>query len=173
VNLPAVLNELNVAGELSVNAYPQREGVPHDLTLGEFQALPATSEQLVRRAKIYALQMSLTVGPGADTTGPAPLHLLSPGMYLRQLTIAPGTVVVSKRHARQHLCVISQGEALVFTEDGMTLIRAPHAFVSAAGAKRVLLVTEEIVWATVHRTECTTVEDAERDVLMDERELLR
>jgi hypothetical protein len=173
VNLPAILDELNVAGELSVNVYPQREELPHDLTLREFQALPATPDQLTRRAKIYALQISLTAMPGADTAGPAPLHILSPGMYLRQLTIPASTVVVSKRHARQHLCVISKGEALVFTEDGMTLIRGPHAFVSRAGAKRVLLVTDEIVWATVHRTECTTVEDAERDVLMDEQELLQ
>jgi hypothetical protein len=93
-------------------------------------------------------------------------------MYFRQLTIPAGMVVVSKRHGRQHICTVSKGRALVFTEDGETVIEAPHSWVSPAGAKRVLLVLEEITWATVHKTDATTVADAELDVLMDERELL-
>lgn len=171
---PSLVGGLDEPGIVVVNCYPVPAApVPHDLTMTEFRSLPATPSQIARRAKVHALEANLRRDVPGSETGPAPVHLLSPGMYLRQLTIPARTVVVSKRHARQHLCIVSRGEALVFTEDGMTLIRGPHSWVSPAGAKRVLLVLDEIVWSTVHRTECTTVEDAERDVLMDERELLQ
>lgn len=168
------LDALVCGGMLAVNEYPQREGLPADISMSEFLALPATDEQLVRRRKIYAAQRALMVDADADLVGPPPVHLLVPGvMYYRELTIPAGQFVVSRRHGREHLCIVSRGEALVFTEDGTTLIRGPHRWASAAGAKRTLLVTEEIVWATVHRVAALTVEDAEREVIIDDRELLQ
>ena len=147
--------------------------VAHDLTLAEFKALPVTDDARARRGGIYALQDSLLREVPGSEVGPEPLHLFSPGMYFRQLVIPAGLVVVSKRHARQHLCIVSKGRALVFTEDGETIIEGPHSWVSPAGAKRVLLVLEEITWSTVHRTEATDVESAEADVLMDEQGVLQ
>lgn len=162
-----------VGNSAPLNAYPAPTyPVPHDLSAAQFLALPATPEALNRRRKVHALQAALlSEVPGSDV-GPEPVHLFSDGMYFRQLTIPAGMVVVSKRHGRQHICTVSKGRALVFTEDGETVIEAPHSWVSPAGAKRVLLVLEEITWATVHKTDATTVADAELDVLMDERELL-
>lgn len=156
------------------NAYPVPPyPVAHDLSAEQFSALPATAWNLERRAKVLALQEALLANVPGSEKGPEPVHLFSPGMYFRQLTIPAGLVVVSKRHARQHICIVLRGRAVVFTEDGITTIEGPHSWVSPAGAKRVLLVLDEIVWATVHRTSATTVEEAEADVLMDERGLLQ
>jgi len=156
----------------AANAYPlPAYEVPRNVTATEFQALPATAEALQNRRRIHALQAALSEVPGS-AEGPEPVHLIVDGMYFRQLTIPAGLVVVSKRHGREHLCTVSRGSATVFTEDGMTLIQAPFSWVSPAGAKRVLFVHEEIVWATVHRTEGKTVEECELDVLMDETLLL-
>lgn len=171
--IDAALLDLGARSVAPVNAYPLPEyEVPQDLTASEFQALPATTDAISRRAKVYALQDALLSGVPGSEVGPEPVHLFASGLYFRQLTIPAGMVVVSKRHGREHVCTVSKGRALVFTEDGTTVIEAPHSWVSPAGAKRVLLVLDEITWATVHRTEATTVEDAERDVLINEQELL-
>lgn len=157
----------------ALNTYPLPSvPVPRELDASAFRALPVATEALERRRRIHTLEAALLAHvPGADT-GPEPVHLIVDGMYFRQLTIPAGLVVVSKRHGREHLCTVSRGSATVFTEDGMTLIQAPFSWVSPAGAKRVLFVHEEIVWATVHRTDGETVEECERDVLMDETLLL-
>jgi hypothetical protein len=166
-------NLIDAAEACPTNAYPMPViAMPRELRAAEFAALPVSAGVLDRRRRIHALQAALLENvPGADK-GPDPVHLVVDGMYFRQLTIPAGLVVVSKRHAREHLCTISKGSATVFTEDGMTLVVGPYSFVSPAGCKRVLLVHEEIVWATVHRTEFTDIADIERDVLMDETLLL-
>lgn len=173
LTVPDTLAALDAGLDQPINSYPMPAyPVPHDLTPEQFKALPATAEAFGRRLKVHALQKALLEEVTGSGIGPEPFQLLSPGMYFRQLTIPAGMVVVSKRHRRQHLCIVSKGRALVLTEDGATVIAAPHSWVSPAGSKRVLLVLEEITWATVHRTEATDFESAERDVLMDEKELL-
>lgn len=169
--------ELAVFGDmtdLSLNEYPQRANLPADLSLAAFLELPATADQLDKRRKIYALQRALMDRPDVDLEGPPPDNLLIPGViYMRKLTIPAGLCVVSKRHTRQHLCIVSRGAAVVATEDGATLIRGPVEWVSHAGAKRTLLVLEEIVWATVHRVAAMTVADAELEVTVADMEYLQ
>lgn len=165
--LPAVLGD-----ECPPNAYPMPEApVPYQMTPAEFEAREVAPAVLMRRQQIHALQSSMVVMPDADS-GPAPVHLFTEGMYYRQVTLPAGQVIVSKRHAREHFCTISKGSATVFTEDGMTRITGPYVFISPAGAKRVLLVHEDIVWATVHRTEFTDLDEVEKDLIMDETLLL-
>jgi hypothetical protein len=156
-----------------VNEYPiPAVSMPRELRAAEFAALPVSAAALERRRRIHALQASLISSVPGSEEGPTPVHLVVDGMYFRQLTIPAGMVVVSKRHAREHICTISRGSATVFTEDGITRVVAPYSFHSPAGCKRVLLVHEEIVWATVHRTELTDIAEIERDVMMDETLLL-
>jgi hypothetical protein len=162
-----------------VNAYPVRADVPYQLDLPQYMGLPATPEQLQSRGKIYRLEAALydhavKVGgvdapTGLDVrTGPEPVHTMTPGVYVRELTIPAGMVVVPKRHAREHVCKISKGRATVFTEDGVTEVVAPYTFVSPAGSKRVLLVREEITWATIHRTDFSTLDEIMRDIIIEE-----
>lgn len=161
------------AEQAPVNAYPQpAEPAPYELDAASFNALAVAPAQLERRQRIHTLQAALVREVPGSEVGPDLLHLVSDGVYFRQIVIPAGLVVVSKRHAREHICTISQGSATVFTEDGVTLIQAPYSFVSPAGSKRVLLVHEEITWATVHRTKFTKIEDIEKDIIMDETLLL-
>lgn len=170
----SLVGGLDTPGQVvPVNHYPMPPcPVPHDLTMKDFLALPSSPLQAERRQKVYALQRSLMEDVPEAGTGPKPVNVFTPGIYMRRLTLPAGFVCVSKRHARQHVFIISKGCVSVFTEDGATLLRAPFEFVSPAGAKRVLYVHEEAVLATVHPTQCTNVEDAERELIMDETEVL-
>lgn len=171
---PSRVGGLDATGPVLVNSYPMPAAVmPYQLaSVAEFEGLPATAQQLERRAKIYALQRELLAVPGASS-GPEPVHTFGPGFYVRRLTLPAGVVIVSKRHAREHVFMILSGSATCYTEDGATLLRGPHEFVSPAGAKRVLLVHEEAVFVTVHPTTAATPVDVERDVILSEMEVLQ
>lgn len=156
-----------------INDYPQPvEPMPYALDATAFALRVVSPDVMDRRRRIHALQLSMASGLPGVHGGPEPLNLFTPGVYFRQVVLPAGDVIVSKRHAKEHICTVSKGSATVFTEDGVTLIVGPHSFVSPAGAKRVLLVHEEITWATAHRTDATDLAEVERELIMDETTLL-
>lgn len=162
--------------DAAVNSYPVRPGMPYELSLRQFLDLPGNDSLFRRRDQIFRLQSEIyDFGQATKmdvTTGPQPIHLFTRGIYTRQLTMPAGLVIVSKRHAREHIVLISKGSATVFTEDGVTRLVAPFMFVSPAGAKRALCVHEETTWTTIHRTNATSLDGVELDVMMDEPESL-
>lgn len=172
----AAASALSFPSDAPVNDYPLPSRMPYDLTLREFLDMPGSSSLFKRREQIYRLQSEIFDFGSATkmdvTSGPQPVHLFTKGIYTRQLTMPAGLVIVSKRHAREHIVFISKGSATVFTEDGVTLVVAPYMFVSPAGAKRALCVHEETTWTTIHRTDATSLDEVERDLMMDEPESL-
>jgi hypothetical protein len=147
---------------------------PYQLTLAEFRDTPVSTEVLERRAGIHRLEMVLK-GMGkqgcVDVIGPdflAPVHYFSRGMYVRELRMPAGFTIVGKRHAREHVVVISEGRCLCVTERGSEELEAPCSFISPAGEKRALYILESTTWVTIHRTDATNLEDAEADLILSE-----
>ena len=85
------------------------------------------------------------------------------GMYSREITLSSGTVAVGEIHKQDHINILSKGTVLVFTEDGIQEIVAPHRWVGTAGTKRATFVKEDAVWTTFHATEHTTSEKVRED----------
>jgi hypothetical protein len=96
-----------------------------------------------------------------------PRNHLIPGVYIREMHLAPG-LWVGKRHAQQHFSIITCGRAHVTTELGTHLVDGPMQFMSNAGTKRALWVHEPMVWTTVHRTDAATLEEAEAELMIAE-----
>lgn len=86
-------------------------------------------------------------------------HRFAPGQYSREMFAPAGTVLTSKIHAHTHFFFLMQGKILVMEESGSRLISAPYHGISEAGARRIGLVLEHVVWTTVHTTDL--VEDKE------------
>jgi hypothetical protein len=144
---------------------------PYRLTLQEFQALPVSPETLRARATIYELQDCLSqfgdsVRIDEDTL--TPIHRFSKGIYTRELTMPAGTIIVGKRHAQEHLVVMSEGFCTVFTERGQEDLRAPCTFISPAGEKRALVIHERTTWITIHRTDATDLTAIEAGLIIPE-----
>ena len=97
-----------------------------------------------------------------------PRHHIMPGVYIREMHLFAGLVVVGKRHAQQHHSIISCGHATVTTEMGTQNIEGPCQFMSPAGTKRALWVHEHMIWTTVHRTDATSLEEAEAELMIAE-----
>jgi quercetin dioxygenase-like cupin family protein len=147
---------------------------PYQLTLEQWQALPVPVEHLERRAKIASLERVMAEGLATGEEGVfgddylKPVHYFSRGMYVRELRMPKGFTIVGKRHAREHIVVISEGRCLCITERGSEELEAPCSFVSPAGEKRALYMLEDTTWVTIHRTEAKNLEDAEADLILTE-----
>jgi hypothetical protein len=71
--------------------------------------------------------------------------------YARTIHMPKGFLVIGKIHRHAHDNFLLKGRCLVVTEfDGVREIRAPYAFDSVAGTKRVVLCFEETEWTTLH-----------------------
>jgi len=86
-------------------------------------------------------------------------------MYLRELTIPAGMLMVGKIHKHAHFLMVLKGRAEVVSEFGRMIVEAGHISVSPPGVKRIVLALEEVQFVTVHvnptDTEDLTVIEAE------------
>lgn len=81
---------------------------------------------------------------------PEPTHFFAPGMYLRELTVPAGMLLVGKTHRHAHFLVVTKGRAEVISEFGRTVVEPGYISVSQAGVKRVVLALEDTQFITIH-----------------------
>lgn len=116
--------------------------------------MPQALERAQRRGQLLAFEAALAQVPGAvfGDNELCPLtHHFAPGMYLREIWIPAGTLLVGKIHKEAHLVVLLQGALRLYTEaGGMQEVQAPLVLVSPAGAKRAALALEDTRWITCH-----------------------
>jgi hypothetical protein len=78
-------------------------------------------------------------------------HWITPGVYTREIFIPAGVALSGKVHKHTHLCLLTQGTLIVYSEEqGRQTLTAPYTFVSGPGVKRVGYAVEDTVFATVH-----------------------
>jgi hypothetical protein len=102
---------------------------------------------VVRRGQINALQSAMIP---LQCLPPEPVHHFAHGMYVRELTIPAGMLVVGKIHLHQHMVMVLKGRAIVLSEFGCDEMTAGFIAVSQPGVKRVVLTLEDTTFATVH-----------------------
>ena len=81
---------------------------------------------------------------------PDPKHFFAPGMYLRELTVPSGMLIVGKIHKHAHFLMVLRGRAEVVSEFGRAIVEAGHISISPPGVKRVVLAIEDTQFVTVH-----------------------
>jgi len=87
----------------------------------------------------------------------APLkHTFGTGLYIREITMPKGMLLISKLHKTTHPYFITKGDVSVLTEKGVVRIKAPYSGITHAGTKRVLYMHAETVWTTVHANPTNT-----------------
>lgn len=99
---------------------------------------------------------------GADSQVDCPLkHHFAPGVYLREIFMPAGAIVIGKIHKTEHFNIVQQGRLMIFDEGGAHEIKAPCTFVSKPGIQKVLYIAEDTIWSTVHLTEERDLEKLE------------
>lgn len=120
-----------------------------------------------------AMRAALEEDPG-DRYEPEMAHHFIPDFYIRQMGARAGSLIVTHVHLTVHPLFISKGKCVVYDEEsGKTfLVQAPFMTVTLPGTRRVILVVEDALWTTMHRTDKTTVEEAEKEMILDESSYL-
>jgi len=76
-------------------------------------------------------------------------HHFQPGVYIREIWMPKGSIILGHAHKTEHLNIITQGRALVAVHGVVTDVR-PGCFISGVGVRKALLIMEDTVWLTVH-----------------------
>lgn len=108
---------------------------------------------------------------GAALDAYCPLkHSFGDGLYIREIFMPKGTLVMSKIHKKTHPYFVLKGICLVVTEEGTVKIEAPFQGMTMAGTKRALYIVEDTTWICVHRTDETDLKKIEEDIIAEDFE---
>jgi hypothetical protein len=93
-------------------------------------------------------------------------HYFGPSIYIREVTMPAGAVVIGKPHRKEHMCVMLQGRMIVVDAEGnQKELVAPMTFVGGAGRK-VAYILETTVFQNILATDETNV-DVLENMLVD------
>ena len=94
-------------------------------------------------------------------------HTFADGVYIRQMDMAAGTVVVGAIHKHLHVWFLLEGNVTVATEDTTEDYIAPCYVVSTPGAKRVILANKNSIFVNVHKNPSNTkdIDQLEKEIV--------
>lgn len=93
-------------------------------------------------------------------------HHFAPHIYIREIFMPAGSIVIGKIHKTEHFNIIQKGCVTLLSDDGSKeTLEGPITFVSKAGVQKVLYIHEDTVWSTVHITENRDMESLEAEII--------
>ena len=94
-------------------------------------------------------------------------HYFMDGVYVREMVMNPGMLVVGAIHKHRHMCFLLQGHLSVASDSGVTDYIAPCIIVANPGERRVLYAHEYSVWYNTHKNPSNTedVYQLEKDIV--------
>jgi len=107
------------------------------------------------RSKVVSLQEQMlasddpNIAKGNSDMFPL-THSFSEGVYIREMSMRKGGVVIGKIHNISHTWFLMKGTIIVATEQGVEEFTAPTYVNAVAGAKRVIYAVEKSVFINVH-----------------------
>lgn len=111
-------------------------------------------------------QLELLMLESPASINPPLIHRFTPGLYIREIQMPEGSLIVSKIHDTEHPFIVSKGKVSVMTEDNEIIIEAPYTGITKPGTRRSLYCHTDVVWTTIHKiTDGETVEQIEERIL--------
>lgn len=103
-------------------------------------------------AQLERLEAAMLRAPQVDTPV---THRHAPGVYLREVCMPAGSVIIGHKHKTEHFNIVLTGSARVLIDGELSHIKAPCVFSSGVGVRKALLIETEMRWLTVHPTDET------------------
>lgn len=126
--------------------------------------------RFVSRESIEATQSEMAKfpqSPGMTTT-----HFFAGGMYCRRIEIPEGALIVSKVHKTEHLFIGCVGSLFVAGQGSNFVLEAGDIVSSPIGTKRAVRALTDVVVLTVHKTDNTSIEELERELVEHDPEAM-
>lgn len=95
-------------------------------------------------------------------------HYFAAGMYVREMFLPAGTVLVGKVHKREHVFMLTKGSLRVTVDNGVKDLIAPVVLIGKPGTKRAGVALEDCVCVNVHRTDKKNLAKIERELIAEE-----
>lgn len=117
------------------------------------EARNVTASQVVNQSWLKAiddLEAWMLEQPDAIWEPEVLVHHFSPGIYIREIHMRAGEVVIGMRHRTEHFNVVLQGKARVFMEGHTYDVHAPFTMKSGVDVRKVLWIQEPMIWQTIH-----------------------
>ena len=111
---------------------------------------------------IKALARTRARGPCVEIE---PVHRFAPGLYVRELTVPAGHVIVGKVHKHETLNILLKGSALLACDGKTEKVVAPLTFISGPGRQKAAIALEEVTWMNVHATTETDLVKIEQEFI--------
>jgi hypothetical protein len=121
-------------------------------------------------AKIFAMQ-DIIKNNAPAVPMPVQNHF-APHVYVREIFMPAGTLVVGKMHKTEHFNIITQGTVrIIDADDSIHEVSAGDIFTSSPGVKKVLYIVEDTRWITVHPTNTTDMKALEEELIVPEEDI--
>jgi len=107
--------------------------------------------------------------PQADTPVE---HTFSGGVYVRQMFIPAGTLIVGKRHRHETCNILLRGELSVYLGDGkpVTHVCGPLIMTSEPMTRKIAYCHQDTVFLNIHPTTETDLDKIEKQFIITEPE---
>ncbi len=94
-------------------------------------------------------------------------HFFMDGVYVRQMTMYKGTVVVGAIHKHLHMCFLLKGHLSVASREGVKEYIAPCFIIAEPGEQRILYALEDSLWFNTHKNPSNTsdVKQLEKEIV--------
>lgn len=94
------------------------------------------------------------------------VHRFTPGLYVRECQIPAGAILTSMEHLTEHPFFLMRGSIVVTSDnEGEVRYDAPFIGVTLPHTKRALYALSDVVWVTVHATDCKDPDEIGRSIL--------
>jgi hypothetical protein len=88
-------------------------------------------------------------------------HHFGPNIYIKEVTMPAGALIIGKHHRMEHLCNMVSGRMLILQDDGSKKeLVAPMTFMAKPGRK-VAYIVETVVFQNIYSTSETDIEKLE------------
>jgi hypothetical protein len=99
-------------------------------------------------------------------------HHFGPNIYIKEVTMPAGSLIIGKHHRMEHLCNMMSGRMIVVDSDGnRSELIAPMTFMAKPGRK-IAYIIETVVFQNIYSTSETDIEKLENMLVDNSKELL-
>jgi len=99
-------------------------------------------------------------------------HHFGPNLYIKQVTMPTGTLIIGKHHRMEHLCNMVSGRMIVMDEQGNKKeLVAPMTFMAKPGRK-IAYIIETVVFQNIYSTPETDIEKLENMCVDNSKDFL-
>lgn len=99
-------------------------------------------------------------------------HTFAEGMYIRELFIPKGVLVVGKRHRKKTMNMLVKGKMTIYDEHKSFEVEAPFMAETEPFTKKCGFAHEDSIWVNIHVTNETDLDIIEKQFIIEESEYL-